>query len=476
MKPVLFFILLLLLMSKPAAAVEVEHVSYGKFGNITVYHPLNSPASVVLFVSGDGGWKDVVVNMAQNMATDGALVLGIDARHYEYYLSKIASSCVYPAADFEELSLSIQKKYRLPNYLKPVLMGYSYGATLVYGMLAQAPANTFKGAIAIGFSPDIMVNKPLCKGNGLSLYPLKKGVSYMLESTKSLTAPMFVINGRKDLACPFGVTEAFLKGMPMTELIALPNTGHGFLKKADWESELSSVYNKLLKAPGFTERKAAENSNLKNQQVQPYKGDLPLTLIPASQPNKLPMVFMISGDGGWTSFDQSLAEELASKGLSVLGLDAQKYFWNVKTPDQTSKDVSQAIDHYLTSLGKESLILGGYSFGASIVPFIANRLPAGLKNKLKGVISLSPDVTADFEIHLVDLLNFGSNKEKYNVIAEMKKLSPLVPVSIFGADEGGKIRNRFLNEGMKVLTISGDHHYNKDYEKIATVFLKQIPE
>lgn len=188
------------------------------------------------------------------------------------------------------------------------------------------------------------------------------------------------------------------------------------------------------------------------------------------------MVFMISGDGGWTSFDQSLAEELASKGLSVLGLDAQKYFWNVKTPDQTSKDVSQAIDHYLTSLGKESLILGGYSFGASIVPFIANRLPAGLKNKLKGVISLSPDVTADFEIHLVDLLNFGSNKEKYNVIAEMKKLSPLVPVSIFGADEGGKIRNRFLNEGMKVLTISGDHHYNKDYEKIATVFLKQIPE
>lgn len=475
MKSILYFMLLLLLMSKPAAATEVDHVSYGKFGNITVYHPVNSPASVVLFVSGDGGWKDVVVNMAQNMASDGALVLGIDARHYEYYLSKVSSACLYPAADFEELSLSIQKRYRLPNYLKPVLMGYSYGATLVYGMLAQAPANTFKGAIAIGFSPDININKPLCKGNGLTLYPIKNGVSYMLESTKSLTAPLLVINGRKDLACPFEVTEGFLKGMPMTELIALPNAGHGFLKTADWESVLSDTFKKLLKTPGFTEQKAAENNNLKSQKIQPYKGDLPLTLIPASQPNKLPMVFMISGDGGWTSFDQSLAEKLAAKGLSVLGLDAQKYFWNAKSPDQTSRDVSQAIGHYLNELGKEDLILGGYSFGASIVPFIGNRLPSDLKSKLKGVISLSPDVTADFEIHLVDLLNFGGGKEKYNVIAEMKKLTPLVPVSIFGADEGGKIKNRFINEGLKVITISGDHHYNKDYEKIATVFLKQIP-
>ncbi|WP_316820761.1 AcvB/VirJ family lysyl-phosphatidylglycerol hydrolase [Pedobacter gandavensis] len=475
MKHLIVFLFLLLLGAKPAAAIEVEHVSYGKFGNITIYHPLRSPASVVLFVSGDGGWKDVVINMAQNMAAEGALVLGIDARHYEYYLSKQATACLYPAADFEELSLSIQKKYRLPNYLKPVLMGYSYGATLVYAMLAQAPANTFKGAIALGFSPDININKPLCKGNGLGLQPVKKGVSYMLQSTKSLTAPFMVINGRKDLACPFVVTATFLKGMPMTELIALPNAGHGFMNSVDWESELSTALKKILTTPGFTERKSAENSNLNHQPITPYKGDLPITLIPAAQQNNLPIVFMISGDGGWTSFDQSLAEELAAKGLSVLGLDAQKYFWNAKNPDQTSKEVSLALSHYLNVMGKENLILAGYSFGASIVPFIANRLPVDLKSRLKSVISLSPDVTADFEIHLVDLFNFGSNKEKYNVIAELKKISPIVPVSIFGEGEGNKIKNQFLKEGLKVITISGDHHFDKDYEKISTVFLKQIP-
>lgn len=475
MKPVLVIILLLLFSSKPVSALEIDQISYGKFGDITVYQPQHAPVAVILFVSGDGGWKDVVVNMAKNMADDGALVLGIDARHYEYYLSKMAAACLYPAADFEELSLSIQKKYKLPNYLKPVLMGYSYGATLIYGILVQAPANTFKGGIAIGFSPDINIKKPLCQGNGLNQKLIKKGVSYLLGRTNSLTAPLLVINGKKDLACPFPATETFLKGMPMTELIALPNAGHGFLNTEDWKTALSDGFRKILNAPGFTERKAAEHKTASNQPaVQPYRGDLPLTLIRSNQQNKLPMVFMISGDGGWTSFDQSLAEELASKGLSVLGMDAQKYFWNAKTPDQTTREVSLALEHYLSELGKESFILAGYSFGASIVPFIANRLPAHLKTELKGVISLSPDVTADFEIHLVDLLNFSSSKDDYKVIPEMKSLMPLVPVSIFGTGEGAKIRSVFLNNGLKVVTIPGDHHFNKDYGKIAETFLKQV--
>ncbi|MBC8984385.1 virulence factor [Pedobacter sp. N36a] len=477
MKPVLVFILLLLLTSKPVSALEIDQVSYGKFGEVTIYQPQHAPVAVVLFVSGDGGWKDVVVNMAKNLADDGALVLGIDARHYEYYMSKMAAACLYPAADFEELSLSIQKKYKLPNYLKPVLMGYSYGATLIYGILVQAPANTFKGGIAIGFSPDIHINKPLCMGNGLNQKPIKKGVSYLLGRTNGLTAPLLVINGKKDLACPFPATETFLKGMPMTELVALPNAGHGFLNAEDWKAPLSDGFNRMLKSPGFTERKAAENKTASNQAaILPYKGDLPLTLIRSHQQNKLPMVFMISGDGGWTSFDQSLAEELALKGLSVLGLDAQKYFWKAKTPDQTTKELSLALEHYLSELGKESFILAGYSFGASIVPFVANRLPAHLKSQLKSVISLSPDVTADFEIHLVDLFNFSSSKDNYKVIPEMKNLLPLVPVSIFGTGEGAKIRGVFVKNGLKVLSIPGDHHFNKDYGKIAETFLKQVTD
>lgn len=469
--------LLLILFCAPAFSNEViDHISYGKFGKITVYHPESTPTSVVLFVSGDGGWKDAVVVMAKNMAADGALVLGIDARHYGYYLSKVSAACLYPAADFEELSLSVQKKYKLINYYKPVLAGYSYGAVLIYGTLVQAPPDTFRGAIALGFSPDINVKKPLCRGNGLTQHVLKKGFSYYLESTKSLTAPFIVLNGGKDLTCPFNETAAFLKGMPMAKLIALPEVGHGFLNHADWQPEFNTAFHQILAAPTFTEQKAMEHKAIAGRALKPYTGNLPLVLIPAAKKNNLPMVFMISGDGGWTGFDQSLAESLAAKGLTVLGLDAQKYFWNAKTPESSTLEIGKAVEHYKTELGKEHFILAGYSFGASIVPFVANRLSPELKADLKSVISLSPDVTADFEIHLIDLLNFSSSKNKYDVIAEIKKIKTVDQVSIFGEGEGNAVRNKFIKSGLKVLTIAGDHHFNKDYAGISSTFLKQVSE
>lgn len=472
MKVLIAICLVWITFSVPAFSIDVDSFTYGKFGKITVYHPDNAPSSVALFVSGDGGWKDAAVNMAKNIAGEGALVLGIDARHYAYYLSKVSAACLYPAADFEELSLTIQKKYKLPSYHKPILVGYSYGAVLVYGILAQAPANTFKGAIALGFSPDINLKKPLCKGNGLTMQVLKKGLSYNLDRNMELTAPFIVLNGVKDLTCPFEATAAFLKGMPMTELVTLPEVGHGFLNSADWQPELVSAYKKVMLSASFTERKAAENKTA--EPLKPYTGNMPLTLIQAQKKTDLPMVFMISGDGGWTSFDQSLAESLAAHGLSVLGLDAQKYFWNAKTPENTTIEISRALNHYKEELGKESFILAGYSFGASIVPFVANRLPEELKPHLKGLISLSPDVTADFEIHLMDLLNFGSSKNKYDVIAEMKKMKEIQPVSIFGSGEGNTIKNKFIKSGLKVVTIQGNHHFNKDYNTISNTFLKQV--
>lgn len=477
MKKFIRVILLLMLIYPSAFARQLtDHFSYGKFGRITVYHPENAPSSVVLFVSGDGGWKDAVVLMAKNMAAEGALVLGIDARHYGYALSKSAAACLYPAADFEDLSLTVQKKYKLKDYHKPVLVGYSYGAVLIYGTLVQAPPNTFKGGISLGFSPDINLKKPLCKGNGLNQHVLKKGISYYLESTKSLTAPFIVLNGEKDLSCPFAATATFLKGMPMTELIALPNVGHGFLNAADWQPELKTAYQKILASPTFSEQKLAAHQLGNAEQVKPYTGNMPLILVPSPKKNNLPMVFMISGDGGWTGFDQSVAESLASKGLSVLGLDAQKYFWNAKTPESSTLDISKALAHYKEELGKADFILAGYSFGASVVPFVANRLPSELRKDLKAVVSLSPDVRADFEIHLIDLLNLGSAKDKYDVIAEIKHLKATDQVSIFGTGEGNAIRSQFINNGLKVITIAGDHHFNKDYTAISAAFLKQVAE
>ncbi|MEJ2901464.1 AcvB/VirJ family lysyl-phosphatidylglycerol hydrolase [Pedobacter panaciterrae] len=470
----LCFMLICLWITKSVAG-EIDSVTYKKFGLITVYHPTGTPTSVALFVSGDGGWKNGVINMAKNIANQGALVLGIDGKRYGNYLSKESAQCLYPAADFEELSLFIQKKYKLTNYHKPVLLGYSYGAVLIYGILAQAPANTFKGAIALGFCPDINIKKPMCKGAGLTQHVLKPGVSYYLEATKSLTAPFIVLNGVKDQTCPFDATAAFLKGMPMTELVTLTKVGHGFSIANNWLPDFNTAYKKVLAAPSFNEQKSAYDF-FKTSQPKAYSGGMPLTLVPSGKKNNLPLVFMISGDGGWTSFDQSLAESMASKGLSVIGLDAQKYFWNVKTPEGVTADLSKAIAYYKQEFGKENFVLAGYSFGASVVPFLASRLSAELKGDLKAVFSLSPDVTADFEIHIADMLSIGSSNDKYDVIAEMKKIKSLKPLCVFGTEEDADVKDKFVRNGIKVTSIPGTHHFNDDYSAISSVLLKELAE
>jgi type IV secretory pathway VirJ component len=444
---------------------------FGAFGKVTVYHPKGIPDSFVLFVSGDGGWNKGVVDMANNVVAQGGLVAGIDIRHYFKSIKSLKSNCYYPAGDFEELSLTIQKKYKFNQYFKPILVGYSSGATLVYGVLAQAPANTFKGAISLGFCPDIEIDRPLCKGTALSSHILKAGVSFYLEPCMQLTAPFIALNGTIDQICTYSDTKKFMEAMPMAELMTLPNVGHGFSVTRNWLPQFISAYQKIQNEPGFVEKIAAKNELLQSQNESILKSDLPLTLIPTTSKENLPLAFFISGDGGWTSFDQAVCEKLAEKGMPVVGLDAQKYFWNEKNPKETADEISVAIKYYMQLWNKKSFVLLGYSFGACVAPFIANNFSDQVKETIKGVYCYSPDVTGDFEIHISDMLHLQT-KDKYNVPEQLKQIKSMNPVCIFGSEEDPDLLKNFSSTGTKIETLPGNHHYNNDFNAVAEIVLK----
>lgn len=469
-----FFFFSIFFCANSALAIKEETIYHKTFGKTVIYIPESIPNSVALFVSGDGGWQFGVINMAKNLAKQGVLVAGIDAKQYINFLSKSSSSCYYPAADFEQMSMMLQKKYKFANYTKPVLVGYSYGATLVYGILAQAPAATFKGAIALGFCPDILLNKPLCKGNGLKYHALVPGKSFYLERTEKLTAPFIVLNGLKDESCPFQATQTFLKNMPSAELVTLPKVGHGFSIADNWLPQFYASYKKIITSTSSIEQKNIANKALATKNADKLIAELPLTLIPSTSVNNQPLVFMISGDGGWTNFDQSLAESFAEKGMAVVGLDAQKYFWNAKTPQQTSMAISAAITYYMQNWKKKDFILAGYSFGACVAPFIANRLDQDLKHNLSAICMLSPDERADFEIRVTDMLSIDDQDEPYNVLAEIKKSKEFNLIVLFGDDEDAATTKQFKQEISKVVTLPGGHHYNDDYNSIVKYVVKSL--
>lgn len=473
MKRIIQISFLLFILVNISAASPADTLVYGAFGKVVIYQPKAKPESFVIFISGDGGWNSGVVNMADQVVKRGAFVVGIDIRYYLKNIKSSKAKCYYMAGDFEELSLTIQKKYKMNQYFKPILMGFSSGATLAYGMLAQAPANTFKGAIVLGFCPDIEIDKPMCKGSGLNYHVLKPGRSFYLEAFEHMSAPFIVLNGTIDQICNYNDTKNFMDKIPLSELVTLPNVGHGFSVTKNWVPQFILAYQKVLKEPGYVEKLSSQNQLLQSQKTSLLKTDLPLCLLPATKECKLPLALFISGDGGWTSFDNSVCTKLAENGIPVVGLDAQKYFWNERKPKESADDLSIAIQHYMQLWKKDSFLLLGYSFGACVLPYIANDLSDQMKENIKAVYCLSPDVSGDFEIHIADMLDF-STKEKYSVPLELKQIKSLNPICIFGSEEDSELKQKFVSAGIQVETIPGSHHYNNDFQAIAAIVIKNI--
>jgi type IV secretory pathway VirJ component len=246
--------------------------------------------------------------------------------------------------------------------------------------------------------------------------------------------------------------------------VVLPKVGHGFSVTKNWMPQFTEAYKRIISL--HEEKKANLNAKATELGVVKPKDleHLPLKIIPSAKSSKT-MVFMISGDGGWTGFDQQLAEHLAAQGYPVVGLDALQYFWSAKTPEGVIKDITPVLNHYLGEWHCEQFVLMGYSFGANVVPFLVNRFSPEIRSKVKIIALMSPDEKADFEIHISDMINIFGERGDYNVKSEMLKMKEKA-LLIFGSDEASKFDD-LPKKQFKQITISGGHHYGDNFDALA---------
>jgi type IV secretory pathway VirJ component len=126
--------------------------------------------------------------------------------------------------------------------------------------------------------------------------------------------------------------------------------------------------------------------------------------VPARRPGRR-LAVLITGDGGWVGADKALAAALADGGISVVGLDALRYFWQRRTPAETARDVARILAHYRAAWGRDEVVLVGYSRGADIVPILAGILPADERRRVVLVAMLGPSTFAELEVHAIDLFS-----------------------------------------------------------------------
>jgi type IV secretory pathway VirJ component len=455
--------LLALWLAGPAHADPAvgETLQFGRFGEVHVYRNVARPKHVVLFASGDGGWNLGVIDMAQALARQDALVAGIDTPAYLRRLASDRNACSYPAADFEGLSQYLQKRYGFPDYVQPVLAGYSSGATLVYATLAQSPPNTFHAGMSLGFCTSLPLAKPLCRGYGLNSVTGNKGKDFTLLPSPALAEPWIAIQGDIDQVCSAAAVADFVAQTGNASLVALPRVGHGFSVTRNWMPQMRDSFSRLV----------ADAATAQTARTGTLDG-LPLIEVPARQPGKT-FAVILSGDGGWASLDKSLAEALAGKNIPVVGLDSLHYFWNRRTPDETGRALQDILRHYFAAWHMEKVLLIGYSRGADVLPFMASRLPPDLIARTSLIALLGAEHRVEFEFHVSDWLPGNMKDAPYLVKPEVEKLAHDNLLCIYGEDEPSPLCPDLDPQWFKVRKVSGGHHFGGDYQALADLILRE---
>jgi type IV secretory pathway VirJ component len=458
-----------------AAAPATETLSYGRFGTVWLYRRTPHPSHVALFFSGDGGWNLGVVDMAQILADTDTLVVGISVPYYLGKVNASSESCTSSAVDLELLSKYVQKKLGFPSYEPPVLVGYSSGATLAYAALVQAPPTTFKGAISMGFCPDLPLKHPFCPGHGIASdpdpNPKVKGIVFRPAST--LEQPWVAFQGTIDQVCNKDDVVKYTARVKNGRTVLLPDVGHGFSRANKWAPQFREAFRGIVqdnkspeKAPDRPQDKTAAAKN-----APPVTG-LPLVEVPTRTPGGKTLAVILSGDGGWAGIDRDVAAALAAKGIPVVGWNSLQYFWTARKPDEAARDLERIVRHYLAAWDRSEVLLVGYSFGADVLPFFASRLPADLLGRVRLVALLGPGKTADFEFHVTDWLGGGSKGQP--VLPEVRKLGGHPPVlCLYGSKESDSLCPQIAAPLGKAQVLPGAHHFGGDYDALAALILKE---
>lgn len=452
--------------ASPAPAAREEIVSFGRFGAVSVYHAAAAPSRVAIFVSGDGGWNQGVVSMARSLASMGALVMGVDIRRYLKALEAAPEKCSYPASDFEALSQFMQKRLGLPRYISPVLVGYSSGATLVYATLAQAPGATFRGGVSLGFCPDLPVTKPFCRGNGLEWDPGPKGRGVVFRPATTLEVPWVALQGTIDQVCDPKMTTTFVGRVPHGEIVLLPKVGHGYSVERNWMPQFRAAFERVASS--------ADSASAGAPAAGAPLADLPITEIPASGESRGALVVWITGDGGFGVTDKGVTARLAARGYPVAVLNSLHYFWKPKSPEIGAEDLARMLRAYRAAWKKERFVLIGYSLGADVLPFLVNRLPPDLSDRVAGIVLLGPSHTAHFEFHLTDWLGSFKRKSDRPVLPEVERLRGRSILAFYGVEETDTIGPELAKGLARVIPLSGGHRIGASYESVADSILASI--
>ena len=447
--------LLTAMAGAPAGAVEFKptRVDGSPLWPVHYYTPPDGRSidGLVIVISDNQGWDDAAAAMAQHLAGNGNVVVGLELPVYRAALKKEDHECTLVTRDLETSARTIEETLPFSQYRPPVIVGIGAGAGIAYAAAAQVMPNTFAATVGLRFDPTFDAGHKMC----LPLAetppgaPLRYGPAGDHETQWYLTpSTAFFFTPSAAFAAPDGGLKDFVAGMPQAHVI-------------DGKADDLAVVDEAMKLLPKVSHAEASIDGLPLVELPP----------PAELAGQHPLVVFYSGDGGWRDIDKKIGSYLADQGYYVVGIDSLRYFWRKKDPDAMAADLDRLIRHYGKQSLRHGVILVGYSFGADIMPFMINRLSPDAKAEIKLVSLLGISHHASFEIRLADIVG-GTNTDGPPTLPELMRLKGIPIQCVFGEAENDSVcTQKELDAVVNRVQMNGGHHFDGDYHHTADLII-----
>jgi type IV secretory pathway VirJ component len=204
--------------------------------------------------------------------------------------------------------------------------------------------------------------------------------------------------------------------------------------------------------------------------------DLPLVEVPAHggpAAGTGTVAVLVTGDGGWADLDKAVSASLAAHGVGVVALDARAYLMRRRSPEEAAADVARVARAYLARWVGEGgrLVLVGYSRGADLMPFVATRLPADLRARVRLVAMLGLARTANFQFHWRDVVTDTRRPDDRPTGPELEKLRGMRLLCVYGTDEKDSGCRDADSTLVARVARPGGHHFDRNYPALAGLIL-----
>ncbi|RIY02175.1 virulence factor family protein [Aureimonas flava] len=423
-------------LDQAAGSLSAARISYENLQDVDVLAPDDDAGGLVVLLSDRGGITAADRDLASRLVSEGLIVIPVDLDRWRAALETEAGpdgECLYLGSDLEGIAKEALRALELDTYFHPVVVGRGEGGTLAYAAVADAPAATLAGGVALDSPPAAHSRVPVCEG---------------ATATPAGTGS-FAYDRGADLPAPFTFVAA--EGTEIATAMKAPMRA-GQSAVAEPEARLAATTQATLSI------------------ADADRTELPIVV---GKPKGAPkgVVVFFSGDGGWRDLDKTIGDWLTAEGIEVIGVDSLRYFWSEKTAKEMADDIGSMLANAKPAPDVPIGLLG-YSFGADTLPFAIRELAPEWSKRVSLIGLLAPSIETGFQISVGGWLGMSTGDS--DVVAAAAGLPADRVLCIYGTDDDGSACVEPRLAAFTKLPIEGGHHFDGNYDALAARILAAL--